>query len=110
MENLLCAIGPADERGWTFISDRQKRLKESFKEGLPNADIRFCMRHMYANFRILFKGKDLKDLMWGAACAYTVPEFELKMNQLLQLNPEAHEWLLKEPPQHWARCFFSPMP
>ncbi|XP_058212292.1 uncharacterized protein LOC131324362 [Rhododendron vialii] len=68
------------------------------------------MRHMYANFRILFKGKDLKDLMWGVACAYTVLEFELKMNQLLQLNPEAHEWLLKEPPQHWARCFFSPMP
>ncbi|KAI8535722.1 hypothetical protein RHMOL_Rhmol10G0195600 [Rhododendron molle] len=72
LDNLLDVIGRPEEKEWTFISDRQKGLVETFNQMLPSVDHRFCVRHMYANFKLLYKGKDLKDLLWAAARSYTV--------------------------------------
>ncbi|KAF7117126.1 hypothetical protein RHSIM_RhsimUnG0001800 [Rhododendron simsii] len=69
---------------------------------------RFCIRHYYADFQKEHKGKELKDLMWGAASAYTLPEFQQKMRELMAISVKAHEWSLKVPPKYWARCFYSP--
>lgn len=58
--------------GMVVISDRQKGLLEAVKKVTPSNEHRFCMRHLYANFKLAdFRGKDEKDQMWGAACAYT---------------------------------------
>ncbi|KAK9270742.1 hypothetical protein L1049_026325 [Liquidambar formosana] len=64
LENLVAVIRSVEDFGWTFISDRQKELVPSFNAVLPRIDHRFCIRHMYANFKVEFKGKALKDLMW----------------------------------------------
>ncbi|XP_058217289.1 uncharacterized protein LOC131328356 [Rhododendron vialii] len=72
LELLMEDIGIVQEKGWGFISDRQKGLLEVFKEFLPNAEHKYCMRHLYANFRKLFRGKELKDAMWRAASTGTV--------------------------------------
>ncbi|KAH7862797.1 hypothetical protein Vadar_009727 [Vaccinium darrowii] len=50
---------------------RQKGLITSFDRLLPNVEHRYCMRHLYDNFQKTCKGKEYKDLMWGAASAYT---------------------------------------
>ena len=63
---------------------------------------------MHANFSKLFKGKEYKNLMWGAAAAYTVQEFEQKMKDIKAVNKDAFNWLLRESPRNWARCMFSP--
>ncbi|XP_017416415.1 uncharacterized protein LOC108327195 [Vigna angularis] len=50
----------------TFISDQQKGLLPAIQDLLPGVDQRFCVRHLYSNFRKKFPGKDLKRLMWRA--------------------------------------------
>ncbi|XP_058211586.1 uncharacterized protein LOC131323758 [Rhododendron vialii] len=76
---LLEDIGSVEERGWTFISDRQKGLVETFKELMPNAKHRFCLRHLYANYRKKFRG----------------------------LDKGAHKWLKDIPAEQWCRSHFS---
>ncbi|KAK2437846.1 hypothetical protein QL285_022691 [Trifolium repens] len=53
----------------TFISDQQKGLLPAIEELLPGVGQRFCVRHLYNNFRKKFPGKKLKELMWKAANA-----------------------------------------
>ena len=65
-------------------------LVETFNTLLPGVDHRFCVRHLYANFKEKFKGKDLKDLVWVAACSYTVQDWEENMNKVKTINSEAH--------------------
>ncbi|GJW47535.1 heat stress transcription factor B-4-like protein [Tanacetum coccineum] len=64
---------------FTFISDRQKG---------------WC-------------GQAYKDLLWRAASATNVRDFEKCMLKLKTMNPKAHEWLNKIPAEHWARSHFS---
>lgn len=108
LDILTDVIGKPADKGWIFISDRQKGLTESMDLLFPGVEHRFCIRHKYSNYQKLFKGKELKDLMWGAASAYTVPEFEAKMRALKAMSKEAHDWLLREPIEHWAICKYSP--
>lgn len=104
---LLEDIGTVEERGWTFISDRQKGLIETFKELMPNAEHRFYLRHLYSNYRKKFRGKELKDLMWRAASATTVWEHNHHMKTLEGLDKEAHKWLKDIPAEQWSRSHFS---
>lgn len=108
LEHLMQVIGRPEERGWCFMSDRQKGLVEAFKRLMPTVEHRFCLRHMYANFNKTYKGKEYKDLFWGAASAYTVPEFNTQMAEMKRVDKKAHEWMLKEEKKVWARAYYSP--
>ncbi|KAH7848811.1 hypothetical protein Vadar_008331 [Vaccinium darrowii] len=94
---LMEDIGSVEQRGWSFISYRQKGLLETFKDLMPNAEHRFCMRHIYANFRKVFKGKKLKDALWRAALAGTVWEHEANMKKIEKMDGAAYNWLKKIP-------------
>lgn len=74
----------------TFISDRQKELLESFNAILPHTEHRFCVRHLYANFKLRFKDKILKDLMWGAARAYLVNGYNENIDEIKSISKEAY--------------------
>ncbi|GJX54955.1 mutator type transposase [Tanacetum coccineum] len=52
-------------------------------------------------------GQAYKDLLWRAASATNVRDFEKCMLKLNTMNPKAHEWLNKIPAEHWARSYFS---
>ena len=55
----------------------------TLNEVLPMADHRYCVRHLYANFRNEGHKKiTLKDMLWGAASAYTEGEFTAYMEGL----------------------------
>ncbi|KAL0367636.1 UNVERIFIED_CONTAM: hypothetical protein Sradi_3653700 [Sesamum radiatum] len=109
---LLRDIGSHDERGWAFISDRQKGLIEAVTQKAPYAEHRFCLKHMYNNFKAKFKGQELKKLFWKAASTYNVKEHLRVMKEIERVNPKrgqdqtALEWLNEIPTNHWARCFF----
>ncbi|XP_021721007.1 uncharacterized protein LOC110688546 [Chenopodium quinoa] len=55
--------------GFTYMSDRQKGLLEAFEEVVPFAEKRFCVRHIWANFKLQFTGSTFKELFWNAARA-----------------------------------------
>ncbi|XP_058186543.1 uncharacterized protein LOC131303610 [Rhododendron vialii] len=108
LENLIQIIGRPEKRGWCFMSDRQKGLVEAFKRLMPNVEHRFCLRHMYANFNKTYKGKEYKDLFWRAASIYIIPEFNDKMAEMYSVDKKAHEWLLQEEKEVWARAYYHP--
>ncbi|XP_059669101.1 uncharacterized protein LOC132314232 [Cornus florida] len=61
----------------TFISHRQKGLVETFDSLMEGSDHKFCVRHLYDNFK------------------------------LRDLNVEAYDWSTKVPTKLWARSSFT---
>ncbi|GKE83942.1 mutator type transposase, partial [Tanacetum coccineum] len=92
---------------FTFISDRQKGIILAIKTVYPNAEHKYCLRHIHKNMKHGWCGQAYKDLLWRAASAINVTDFEKCMLELKTMNPKAHEWLNKILAEHWARSHFS---
>ncbi|XP_058784823.1 uncharacterized protein LOC131659683 [Vicia villosa] len=88
---------------FTFISDQQKGHLPAIEELLPGVDQRFCVRHLYSNFRKRFPGKQLKELMWRASKETYPQAWEREMREMRKVNEEAYKHLLKTPPRKKAR-------
>ncbi|XP_027910402.1 uncharacterized protein LOC114169447 [Vigna unguiculata] len=93
--------------GCTFISDQQKGLLPTIQDLLPGVDQRFCVRHLYANFRKRFPGKNLKRLMWSAASTTHPEAWEQEMRNTKEINVEAFKYLIAIPPRYWSRSRFT---
>ncbi|GJV08868.1 ribonuclease H-like domain-containing protein [Tanacetum coccineum] len=91
----------------TFISNRKKGIIPAIKTVYPSAEHRYCLRHIHENMKQGWCGQAYKDLLWRAASATNVRDFEKCMLELKTMNPKAHEWLNKIPAEHWARSYFS---
>lgn len=73
-------------------------LVEVFDIMIPHADHRFCVRHMYANFKERFKvGKLVKDIIWRVTSIYNERDFKCAMGHFDHTNKEAYEWLAAKP-------------
>ncbi|XP_021735683.1 uncharacterized protein LOC110702287 [Chenopodium quinoa] len=111
---LECLMGTLKDEegglGYTFMSDRQKGLLEALNQVVPNADTRYCVRHIWANFKLQFSGSKFKELFWSAARATTLFDFEVAMESIEFLSEEAYEYLADIPPKHWSRHAFSSFP
>jgi len=66
---------------------------------LPGAEQRFCMRHLYSNFRKKFGSKQLKTLMWKAATSTHPRAWEREMHNIKEMNDEAFKYLIAIPPR-----------
>ncbi|XP_021717466.1 uncharacterized protein LOC110685283 [Chenopodium quinoa] len=88
-------------KGLTLMSDRKKGLLEAFVVVTPNAEIRFCVRHIWANFKLKFGGEAFKEHFWKSARSTTRADFELNMAKINELSPDAFKYLDAIPPNHW---------
>ncbi|XP_074276995.1 uncharacterized protein LOC141600650 [Silene latifolia] len=52
LELLAIDLGHDEGLRLTFMSDRQKGLVDTLKFVVPKAEIRFCARHVWANFKL----------------------------------------------------------
>ncbi|KAK8954292.1 hypothetical protein KSP39_PZI002057 [Platanthera zijinensis] len=95
---------------WIVLSDKQKGLLRAVEELLPNSEHRFCVRHMYSNFKQIHKGVQLKSLFWKAASATRLVDFNSEMEKCKALNIEAFNWVRARHPRNWARSHFSTWP
>jgi hypothetical protein len=78
---------------------------------LPGGDHRFCVRHLYANYRDSgHRGLVLKDKLWAAAAAYTEAEFYKQMNELNLISNDAYNYLMKIDRSLWSRAWFNTFP
>jgi len=75
-------------------------LLPALKELLPGVDQRFCVRHIYFNFRKKFPGQNLKRLLWKAAYATHPQAWEAVMREIKELNVDAFKHLIQIPPRH----------
>ncbi|KAK3188373.1 hypothetical protein Dsin_027934 [Dipteronia sinensis] len=96
--------------GITFMTDRQKGLVESIGDIWPNCEHRFCVRHMYANFKKKFKDNIIMGKMWKAVRSTTVDDFQICMAEIKKLNEKAWEWLNEISPSQWSKSYFSVYP
>ncbi|XP_060972179.1 uncharacterized protein LOC133038139 [Cannabis sativa] len=49
----------------------------------------------------------MKQMLWAAARATTIPEFERKMAEIKEVNQAAYNWLAAKPPTEWTKAYFS---
>ncbi|WVZ13717.1 hypothetical protein V8G54_011283 [Vigna mungo] len=95
LELLIEDLGGAEVgNACTFMSDQQKGLLPAIEQLLPKAEHRFCMRHMYANFRKKFSGQKLKNLMWKAVASTYPQAWEKEMLNMKEVNVEAYKYLI----------------
>nr|GEX21214.1 hypothetical protein [Tanacetum cinerariifolium] len=53
---------------FTFISDRQKGIIPSIGESFPSAEYRFCLKHIYDNMKLSWKGRAHCDVLLNNMC------------------------------------------
>ncbi|XP_073152770.1 uncharacterized protein [Henckelia pumila] len=103
--------GFEDQYAWTFMADKQKGLIPAFKSLFPDAENRFCVRHLHSNMKTDgFRGPAVKNSLWATAKAKTVADFRRKMEELKEIDEKAYEWLANKPVQHWYRSHFTTFP
>ncbi|XP_021736239.1 uncharacterized protein LOC110702797 [Chenopodium quinoa] len=108
LESLMSMFTHDQGAGLTIMSDRQKGLIKAMADVIPKAEQRFCVRHIWANFKLNFTGSTFKELFWRAARATTIFEHEIAMESIKFLDEEAYEYLINIPPHHWSRHAFTP--
>ncbi|XP_016186221.1 uncharacterized protein LOC107627927 [Arachis ipaensis] len=107
LHHLASDIGIEKMGRTTFMSDQQKGLLPAYDEVIPSVENRFCVRHLYSNFRKRFPGLQLKQLMWRCAKATHWRDWERNMAELKAVNQEAYRYLNAIPPRYWSRSRFT---
>ncbi|XP_021724922.1 uncharacterized protein LOC110692234 [Chenopodium quinoa] len=77
--------------------------KETMADVVPKAEKRFCVRHIWANFKLKFPGSTYKELFWAAARTTTEFNFKFAMDSIKELSQEAYDYLVSIPTQSWSR-------
>ncbi|XP_068635914.1 uncharacterized protein [Aristolochia californica] len=91
----------------TILSDRQKGIVDGVEANFPTAFHGFCMRHLSDSFRKEFNDTMLVNLLWEAAHALTVIEFEAKILEIEEISQDAAYWIRRIPPRLWATAYFE---
>ncbi|KAL0293687.1 UNVERIFIED_CONTAM: hypothetical protein Sradi_6924000 [Sesamum radiatum] len=104
IREILDDIGGLGTDHWSFISDSQKGLIEALRELVLDAEHKYCLTHMYANFKIKFKYAQPKEFFWKAASTANNQEFHIYMKRIAEIDPKIapdvetkNEWLSKIP-------------
>lgn len=75
MELLFQYVGEHDGRLIICMSNKQKGITAYLATHFPNSPIRYCARHIFANFKAKFSGVMVRNLYWVAARATDPREF-----------------------------------
>ncbi|KAM7521678.1 hypothetical protein LguiA_011580 [Lonicera macranthoides] len=106
LHNLL-EINTENMPRLTILSDRQRSVIDGVEANFPTAFHGFCMRHLTESFRKEFNNTMLVNLLWEAANALTVIEFEAKVLEIEEISQEAAYWIRRVPPRLWATAYFE---
>eukprot|EP00257_Ricinus_communis_P017403 XP_015575833.1 uncharacterized protein LOC107261400 [Ricinus communis] len=91
----------------TFLSERNKGTIDGVEAYFPTAFHGFCIYHLIDSFRKDFNNTILPNLLWEAANALTMLEFEQKMFMIEEMSKEAAYWIRSIDPRLWAMAYFE---
>ena len=74
----------------------------------PTVEYRYCVKHIYNNFKVNHKGMELKSVLWRCAGTTSAREFKRGMDHLKSLDEEAWKYLTDIEPAQWTKSHFSP--
>nr|GEX67838.1 transposase, mutator type [Tanacetum cinerariifolium] len=77
---------------YTFISDWQRGLIQAIASMFPCAEHRYYVRHLHENMKSQFKEGVYKEMIWNAAKATSIGEFNKNMVELKSYNFDAYDW------------------
>nr|KYP42520.1 hypothetical protein KK1_036047 [Cajanus cajan]KYP42521.1 hypothetical protein KK1_036048 [Cajanus cajan] len=101
------STGISMSRAWR-AKQIAKGFLQVFEEFPVPIEHRFCLRHLYNNFKKKFGGGvQLRDLMMGAAKATYEELWKSKMQQIRDLNEAAYWWLYNLDRKAWCKHKFS---
>ena len=83
-------------------------LVPAILETSPYVEHRLCVKHLYGNWRKKYPGLEMKEALWRAARATTMPGWERSMNDMKKLNPKAWKDMMDVPATCWSRSHFKP--
>ena len=55
----------------------------------PTVEHRYCVKHIYNNFKVNHKGMKLKSVLWRCVGTTSAREFERRMDHLKSLDEKA---------------------
>lgn len=98
----------------TFISDLEKGLHELVLRVFETAEQGYSMYHLIESFKKNLKGPfygegrgSLLSSLMAAAITNNVNVFKRSLEQIKQVSPNTHDWLLKIEPGYWANSLFK---
>ena len=74
----------------------------------PTVEHRYCVKHIYINFKVNHNGMELKSVLWRCVSITLVRESEKGMQYLKDLNEQAWKYLADIDPAQWTRSHFTP--
>uniref|UniRef100_A0A3Q7G1B2 Transposase MuDR plant domain-containing protein n=1 Tax=Solanum lycopersicum TaxID=4081 RepID=A0A3Q7G1B2_SOLLC len=74
---------------------------------LPEAQHRYCVRHIESNWCRKWRSGQMRKLMWWCAWSSYVEEFKDQLNKLGKLSKDGARNLVKYPPKAWCRAYFD---
>ena len=85
-------------------------LINAVQKFFPDAEHRFCVRHLYQNFHKIHKGETLKQDLWAIARSTNIPTWQKNMDKIKVDSEAAYEWVEELQPNTWIKAFFSDFP
>ena len=74
----------------------------------PTVEHRYCVKHIYNNFKVNHKGLELKDALWRYAATTTVMKFERGTQYIKDLDEKAYQYFANIALAQWTRSHFTP--
>ncbi|XP_030924646.1 uncharacterized protein LOC115951617 [Quercus lobata] len=88
LEQFADDIGEPEDLNLVFISDRQKGLLLTMETPFPIVEHRYCVKHIYNNFKVNHKSMELKSVLWRCASTTSIRDFDRRMEHLKSLDEE----------------------
>lgn len=107
MELVIADLHIINQQHWVFTSDEQKGLVPAIEELLPSVEYRFCLQHIFSNYRKEHRGKNLKDLLFKTARASNFAKYENEMERLRNKSEKAYQWAMGKPYKHWCKAYWT---
>lgn len=105
--HVLLEINVENMPRLTILSDRQKGIVDGVEANFPAAFHGFCLNFLSDSFKKEFNNSVLVNLLWEAAYAFTIMDFEAKIIEIEEISQEAAIWIRRVPPYLWATAYFK---
>ncbi|XP_058764491.1 uncharacterized protein LOC131637941 [Vicia villosa] len=87
--------------------DQIKGLVPAVQAISDNMECRLCVKHLYGNWKKRHSGLELKEVLWAAARATTIPAWEKAVLKMKTMKEDAWKDMVDIPASHWSRSHFN---